>query len=145
MAESVEIKQHRDYQFASTFGPGVPALLSDEPEPIGKGAGPSPVQLLAASVGSCLASSLFFALRKYKQAPEPISVITEPSVGRNEQNRLRIQRMKVKLSLGVPASGIEHLERALAQFEDFCTVTQSVRAAFPVDVEVYDSTGARVK
>ena len=33
------------------------------------------------------------------------------------------------------------LERALAQFEDFCVVTQSVRAAFPVDVRVLDSAG----
>jgi uncharacterized OsmC-like protein len=145
MVDSVELKQQRDYLFANTFEPAVPVLYSDEPPPLGKAAGPSPVQLLAAAVGNCLASSLLFALRKYKQAPEPISGVAEACVGRNDQKRLRVQRLKVRLSLGVPAGSVENLERALAQFEDFCTVTQSVRATLPVDVEVYDSMGARLK
>ena len=35
--------------------------------------------------------------------------------------------------------------RVLASFEDFCTVTASVRAAIPVTVEVFDAHGARLK
>jgi hypothetical protein len=31
------------------------------------------------------------------------------------------------------------LDRILAQFEDFCVVTQSVRTAIPVDVRVLDN------
>jgi organic hydroperoxide reductase OsmC/OhrA len=114
--------------------------------PLGKGAGPSPDQLLAAAVGNCMSSSLLFALRKFKQAPEPLRTEVEWTTGgRNEANRLRIQRVGVRITLGVPAAGLQHLDRALQQFEAFCTVGESVRQGIPVDVEVYDSTGARLK
>ena len=39
----------------------------------------------------------------------------------------------------------EHLQRALGQFEEFCTVSQSVRPGIPVTVEAYDSTDERLK
>ncbi len=145
MSESVTITQEQSFRFANEFGGGVPVLHSDEAPPLGAGSGPTPVQLLCAAVGNCLSASLLFALRKFKQAPEPIRARVEPEIGRNEQKRLRVQRLKVRLDLGVPAGGLEHLDKALAQFEDFCTVTASVRASLPVDVEVYDSLGQRLK
>ena len=40
------------------------------------------------------------------------------------------------------ATELKLLERALAQFEDFCVVTQSVHVAFPVHVRVLDNEGA---
>jgi hypothetical protein len=55
---------------------------------------------------------------------------------------LRVGRMRVDIHLGTAAAGLRSLDRVLAQFEDFCVVTQSVRAAFPVDVRVIDSSGA---
>ncbi len=63
----VDLTQQQDYRFAVRFGGSVAELIADEPAPLGGGAGPSPVQLLAASVGNCLADSLLFALRKFKQ------------------------------------------------------------------------------
>ena len=145
MSETVHLQQQENYRFANAFGENIPLLVSDEAPPLGTGQGPSPLQLLAAAVGNCLSASLLFALRKFKQSPEPIAASVEPVTGRNEQNRLRVQRLKVRLDLGVPAARLEHLDRALAQFEDFCTVTASVRAAIPVEIEVYDSGGTRVK
>jgi uncharacterized OsmC-like protein len=142
---SVELRQQAGYRFAVQFSPDIPVLVSDEPAPLGQGAGPSPVQLLVAAVGNCLADSLLFALKKFKQSPEPIRASAEATVGRNEQNRLRVQRVSVRLTLGTPADALQHLDQALAQFEEFCTVTQSVRPAFPVAVEVYDSRGQRLK
>ena len=71
-AITVELRQRSSYQFDIEFSEGMPQLMSDEPSPLGEGKGPSPVQLLAASVGNCLSDSLFFALSKYKQKPEPI-------------------------------------------------------------------------
>jgi hypothetical protein len=53
--------------------------------------------------------------------------------------------MTARLTIGVPADGIEHLQRILSTFEDFCTVTGSVRQAFPVTVEVFDARGSRQK
>jgi uncharacterized OsmC-like protein len=145
MNESVEIVQEQGFRFANTFGPGLPVMHADEAPPLGAGTGPTPVQLLGAAVGNCLAASLLFALRKFGQQPEPVRARVEATVGRNEQKRLRVRGLKVRLELGVPAERLEHLERALAQFEDFCTVTASVRGAIPVEVEVYDSLGKRLK
>ena len=145
MNESVAIRQEKGFVFVNDFGNATPILRSDETAPLGTGTGPSPVQLLAASVGNCLAASLLFALRKFKQAPEPICAQVEAVVGRNEQKRIRVQRLKVRIDLGVPAEQLAQLDRALAQFEDFCTVTASVRACTPVDVEVYDSAGRHLK
>jgi uncharacterized OsmC-like protein len=141
----VELSQQQDYRFAVRFGGTVPELVADEPAPLGSGAGPSPVQLLAASVGNCLADSLLFALRKYKQKPEPISCTVEANVGRNEQGRLRVLSMKAVLMLGVEGPTLEHLDRALSQFESFCTVTQSVGQGIVVTVEVWDAAGLRLK
>lgn len=141
----VELSQQQDYRFTVRFGGTVPELVADEPAPLGAGAGPSPVQLLAASVGNCLSDSLLFALRKYKQKPDPISCAVEANVGRNEQGRLRVLSMKAVLTLGVEGPTLEHLDRALAQFEAFCTVTQSVGQGIVVTVEVWDAAGLRLK
>ncbi len=142
---SVALTQQQDYRLAVRFGDSVPDLVADEPAPLGTGTGPSPVQLLAAAVGSCLSDSLLFALRKYKQKPEPVSCIVEANVGRNAENRLRVLGIKAVLTLGVAAPALEHLDRVLSQFESFCTVTQSVGQGIVVTVEVWDAAGLRLK
>ncbi|MBA4177185.1 MAG: peroxiredoxin [Leptothrix sp. (in: Bacteria)] len=143
--ESVRLKQLSDYEFDVDFGAAMPALRTDEPAPLGQGRGPSPVQLLAAAVGNCLSASLLFALRKFKQAPEPLGCAVQAEIGRNPENRLRVLGLKATLTLGVPAASLEHLARVLGSFEAYCTVTQSVSAAIPVTVEVFDSLGRRLK
>jgi uncharacterized OsmC-like protein len=120
-------------------------VYGDEPAPLGKSSGPSPSQLLAAAVGNCLADSLLFALRKFKQRPEPIGAAVAAVIDRNDSNRLRVTSIDVKLTLGVPAENLQHLERALSQFEEFCTVSQSVQQGIPISVTVYDSSGRKVK
>ena len=142
---SVRLTQQRDYQFQVEFDAGIAPLLADEPPPLGSGQGPSPEQLLAAAVGNCLAASLLFSLRKYKQQPEPITAEVSAQTARNAENRLRIQSIQVVLTLGQAAAALQHLDRALAQFEDFCTVTQSVRGGIEVNVQVVDALGARLK
>ncbi|MDP3761454.1 MAG: OsmC family protein [Ramlibacter sp.] len=141
----VELAQQEDYRFTVRFGGAVPDLVADEPAPLGSGVGPSPVQLLAASVGNCLSDSLLFALRKYRQKPEPITCTVEANVGRNDQGRLRVLSIKAVLTLGVAGATLEHLDRVLGQFESFCTVTQSVGQGIVVAVEVWDAAGLRLK
>ena len=87
--ETVRLVQRQDYQFEMVFGGNAPNWLADEPPPLGQGTGPSPVQLLAAAVANCLSDSLLFALRKFKQQPEPIRCEISAEVGRNSENRLR--------------------------------------------------------
>ena len=147
MSETVSIRlvQRRDYQFENQFNADIPVLLADEPPPLGNGAGPSPLQLLSAAVGNCLAASLLFALRKYRLQAEPIACDVSAETGRNDQKRLRVAAMTVRLTLGVPAATLPHLDRVLATFEDFCTVTGSVRSSFPVTVSVFDAQGMQLK
>jgi uncharacterized OsmC-like protein len=144
-APSVRLTQAQDYQFDVDFGTPGPLLRADEPAPLGQGTGPSPEQLLAAAVGNCLSASLLFALRKFKQAPEPLGCVMQAEVGRNAENRMRVLGLTARLTLGVPAAALEHLDRVLGSFEAYCTVTQSVSPAIPVTVEVFDSLGVRLK
>jgi uncharacterized OsmC-like protein len=142
---TITLRQQGDYQFVIDFGADLAPLLADEPPPLGQGAGPKPDHLLLAGVANCLAASLFFALRKYKQEPGGISATATATVDRNAANRLRIQAIQVDLTLGAQGEGLAHLERALAQFEDFCTVSQSVQSGIPVAVTVSDGSGRRLK
>jgi uncharacterized OsmC-like protein len=141
----VQLNQKQDYQFDIDFGSGIPHVTGDEPAPLGAGQGPSPVQLLAASVGNCLSDSLLFALRKFKQAPEPLRCDVHAEVGRNAEGRMRVLGIRAVLTLGVPAASLEHLDRVLGQFELYCTVTQSVGQGIPVTIEVLDALGVQVK
>jgi uncharacterized OsmC-like protein len=140
----VELSQRHDYRFDIAFGGDAPILTSDEPAPLGTGLGPSPVQLLCAAVGNCLSDSLLFAFRKFKQVPEPIRCEVTAEVGRNDDNRLRVLHMAVQLHVGVSKDSLEQVERVLEQFEEFCTVTQSVRQGIPITVEVFDSAGVQM-
>lgn len=97
--------------------------------------------MICAAVGNCLSDSLLFALRKFKQTPEPLQCDVQAEVGCNTEGRLRILGIHATIRLGVAASGLQHPDRALAQFEEFCTVTQSVRQGFPVQVTVIDVDG----
>lgn len=141
---TVTLRQQAGYRFSNRFADAMPELASDLPPPLGQGAGPSPEHLLAAAVGNCLSSSLVFSLSKFKQDPSPLTTQVSTVEGRNERNRLRVQRIDVRITLGKRAGDIEHLDRALATFEDFCTVTASIRQAIPVTLEVYDASGARL-
>lgn len=142
---TVRLEQVQDFQFDIDFGGGLPLLRGDEPPPLGQGVGPTPVQLLAAAVGNCLSDSLLFALRKFKQVPDPIRSDVTAEVGRNAEGRMRVLALDATLTLGVPAGQLEHLDRVLGSFESYCTVTQSVAGAIPVRVSVRDSEGRTLK
>jgi len=142
---TVQLTQQQDFQFEIDFGAGIAPVLGDEPPPIGQGKGPSPAQFLAAAVGNCLSDSLFFALKKYKNDPQPIQCTVDAQIGRNPEGRLRIVHMNARLTLGKPAAALDHIERAVSQFEAFCTVTQSVGQGIPIDVEVFDADGKQLK
>ena len=142
---TVELVQLEDYRFDIQFGGAAPNLIGDEPAPLGTGSGPSPVQLLCAAVGNCLSDSLLFALRKFKQAPEPLRATVVAHVGRNPEGRVRVLRIDATLQLGVAAAHLEHLDRVLSQFEGYCTVTQSVGQGIPIVASVLDANGIVLK
>ncbi|MBI3095290.1 MAG: OsmC family protein [Rhodocyclales bacterium] len=142
---SFTLEQQEDYAFLIRFDQDIPPLLTDEPPPLGKDAGPNPSRLLAASVANCLSASLLFALRKFKNNPGPIVTVVTAHIERNEAKRLRVGSVDVMIQVDAPADSLEHLDRVLDQFEDFCVVTQSVRSGFPVHVSVRDGAGKLLK
>jgi organic hydroperoxide reductase OsmC/OhrA len=143
-ASSVRLVQQADYRFAIYFSENQDPIYGDEPPPLGASAGATPSQFLLAGVANCLSDSLLFALRKFKQNPEPITTEARCEIGRNEQNRLRILSINVDICVGVPGETLEHLDRVLAQFQEFCTVSASVSAGIPVNVTVTDSKNRRL-
>lgn len=143
MAEtvSVTVTQQKNYQFLVDFGAAMPGLMADEPPPLGHGEGPAPTHMLLAAVANCLSASLLFSLQKFKQDPGGITTTASCTVDRNEKNRLRVQRIDVTIQLAREGTELAHLDRALTQFRDFCTVSQSVQAGIPIAVTVTDSQG----
>jgi len=139
---TVSLKQEQDFRVAIQWSPDHPAIVGDEPPPMGGGAGPMPSQLLIAAVANCMLDSLLFALRKFKLQAEPLSAQGRCTVGRNEQGRQRILLIEVRLTLGELPGETAKLQRALEQFEQFCTVGQSVAQGIPTQVFVHGPEGA---
>lgn len=143
---TLTLEQQQDYQFLVRWdNPAVPELLTDEAAPLGADRGPNPSRMLALAVANCLSASLLFALRKYKNQPDPLKTLATARIGRNGGGRLRVEAIDVDIQLTAVAENLLHLDRALAQFEDFCVVTASVRQGFPVYVTVRDGQGRVLK
>lgn len=142
----LRLTQQTNFQFLVEFlDTEIPPITTDEPPPLGENAGPNPSRMLAAAVANCLAASLMFALKKFKNEPDPVTVEVDVQMTRNDAKRLRVGAVDVAIKLGKPGAAFEHLDRVLAQFEDFCVVTQSVRDGFEVNVAVRDSEDVLLK
>jgi len=90
-----------------------------------------------------LVASLMFAIRKFKEEPGEVTATVSGQPVRVD-GRWRVAEIQVDIHLGNEATNIEHLQRALEQFEDFCVVTQSVREGIDVSVSVFDSQNTKV-
>lgn len=139
----VTVTQESDYAFRVAFDDtAIPGLLTDESAPLGGDRGPNPSRLLVAAVANCLSASLLFALRKFSNSPGTLVAHAEGEMVRNAHGRLRVGRIAVTLALPGAADDYHQLDHLLQQFEDFCVVTESVRAGVPVQVQVRDGGGA---
>lgn len=137
----LELEQISGYEFKVKFGtPAIADLLLDEPAPLGGGKGPNAARLIGAAVANCLSASLLFCLAgKFKQRLGSLRTAAHCELTRNEKGRMRIGRIDVTIRMAEDASALQHLERCLQQFEDFCIVTESVRQGIPVAVRVLDA------
>ena len=145
LAPSITITQIDGFRFVVDFGAAFPTLATDEPEPIGHGTGPAPEQLLIAGVSNCLCASLAFALGKFGQDGGGVTARATAEIVRNAERRLRIGGIAVDITLGAAAGAMPRIEQVLAQFERFCTVSESVKAGVPVTVAVRDGHGERLR
>jgi uncharacterized OsmC-like protein len=131
------LKLLEGYKFRVEFdGENIPNLMVDETEPIGKGDGPNPTRLLAAAVGHCTSSSLVYCLQKARIEVKDLETTVKTRVARNEEGRWRVAGIDVHLRLEIGEKDKERALTCLRIFEDYCTVTQSIRKGIPVNIEV---------
>ena len=131
------------YRFRVEFDRGsLSDLTMDEPKPIGDGAGPDSIRLLSAAVGHCLSSSLLYALRMALVKIQNLETTVNLTTERNETGRQDVKSIVVQMNLHVDEadrkylSDARELKYALEVFENFCTVTQSVRKGINVEVNL---------
>ena len=125
------------YRFRVEFDvDGVPSLVVDEMKPIGKGFGPNPTRLLSAAVGHCLSSSLLYCLGKAKVKVRKLDTTVKADIERNKEGYLRIAGLDVQIHLEVEDEDKLRVPRCLSMFENYCTVTQSVRKGIEVKVNI---------
>ncbi len=58
------------------------------------------------------------------------------TIERNEAGRLRVSRIEVRLAPELEEADAARVKRCVDLFEDFCTVTQSVRQGIDIDAVV---------
>jgi organic hydroperoxide reductase OsmC/OhrA len=126
------------YRFEATFPdvPGAPHMTLDEAPPLGTAAGPTPVGLLAAAIGGCLSASLTLCLNKAHLEPDAMNAHVTAHIDRNPAGRLRITGVDVALTPCFPGADNARFERCKTLYQEFCTIAESVRQGFPVNVTV---------
>ena len=139
MSESAvtKLKLLQGYKFKVEFDvEGIPDLIVDEIKPIGENSGPNPTRLLSAAVGQCLSSSLLYCLHKARVNVRHLETTIKANTERNEEGRLRIKGLNVRIHLDVKDEDKPRVTRCLSVFENYCTVTQSVRKGIDVTVTI---------
>jgi uncharacterized OsmC-like protein len=139
LAESIytKLKLRKGFEFKVVFdGTDVPELIVDEIKPLGENAGPNPTRLLSAAVGHCISSSLLFCLRKARVNVKGLETEVKTNMVRNEEGYLRVKSLNVQIRLDVNEDDKSRVDRCLGIFENYCTVTQSVRKGIAVKVTI---------
>lgn len=135
---TIGIEQVKDYEFHVRFDkPEFVPLIMDEPPPLGRNAGPNAARVLAAAIGNCLSASLVFcAARRAGLKLERVRTEVRVQIVRNENKRLRVGAIHITIDPGLGDEELARLADCIPLFEDFCTVTESVRRGLDVKVKV---------
>ncbi|MGD0674555.1 MAG: OsmC family protein [Polyangiaceae bacterium] len=136
---ALRVEQVEGFEFLVRFDSAqFASVRMDEPPPLGHDAAPNAARYLAAAVGNCLAASLVFCMKKHGRTLAGVYADVRVALTRNDERRLRIGAIDVNLA--VPTDPADPAWSACRDmFEDFCVVTQSVRAGIQVDVHLHPS------
>lgn len=116
-------------------------FYSDEPDPVGEASAPATPALLGAAVGHCLSASLLEALRHAHLEVTSLSTRVVSVVRANSQGLPRIDHVDVVIK-PVLASFGARARRCEEVFENYCTVSSSVRQGIDIRVRVdWDGNG----
>jgi uncharacterized OsmC-like protein len=132
---AIQVDQIDGFEFRVRFDKAAYSeLRMDEPPPLGRDTAPNPVRILAAAIGNCLAASLVFCAKKHGTMLSGVRADVSVQIVRNAERRLRVGQIDVELN--APGLDPNVLAACVPSFEEFCTVTQSVRDGINVNVRV---------
>jgi len=136
---AVHVKHVDEYQFSSQASEdgrlhGEP-FVSDEPDPVGKNAGPSTPALLGAAVGHCLSAALLECLRHAHVEVLGCETEAVAVVAPNSEGLPRIDHVEVTLRPRLRELS-SRKDRCEELFQRYCTVTSSVKKGIDVRVQV---------
>jgi len=136
---AVRITHQKNYQFSSQASEGDrlhgKPYLSDEPDPVGDAAGPSTPALLGSALGHCLSAALLEALRHSHIDVVGCETEAVAVVKPNAEGNPRIDRVEVTIRPRVMERN-PRMKRCEDVFENYCTVTSSVKKGVDVQVKV---------
>jgi organic hydroperoxide reductase OsmC/OhrA len=133
---ALQVERVDGFEFRVRFDkPQYPELRLDEPPTLGQDQYPNASRVLAAAIGNCLAASLTFCLGRAGVSVQGVRAEVAVTIVRNEHKRLRVGAVDVRLRPTIEGDRAA-FDRCLTSFEEFCVVTQSVRAGVPVSVQV---------
>jgi len=106
--------------------------------------GPNPSRMLALGILGCLSASFIFCLKKRNFKVDDFKSEAEVTIARNEKGFLRIKQIDVNIEPKIESPEtlkrtkqcLKTVEDGISFFEQYCTVTQSVRAGINVNVNI---------
>lgn len=113
---------------------GLP-YFSDEPDPVGAASAPATPALLATAVAHCLSASLLETSRRAHVAIIGIETKATAVVAPNAQGNPRISRIEVILKPLLTEDN-PRCQRCEDLFQNYCTVSASLKPAIDVQVKV---------
>ena len=114
----------------------IPDFIVDETKPDGEGSGPNPPRLLATAVGHCMSSSLIYCLKKARIPIKNLETTVKTNLFRNKKGKRRIRNIDIQINLKVNRKDETRIDRCLTLFEDYCTVTHSIRKGIEVNLNI---------
>ena len=144
MQTGARVDQVERYKFEVHFpGEPFPNLVVDEPLPVGRNAGPSPVRVLAAAVGHCMSSTLYNTLERARIPSTPVRTTVRVEIGPNANSRRRVRKMALEIQAAPrDETDRERFEHCVSIFEDYCTVSGAVREGIVLVTRVIPPTGS---
>ncbi len=99
--------------------------------------GPNPSRMLGLAILGCLSASFIFCLKKRALSLNDLKAEAEVTLARNEKGFLRVKQIDVNIdSIIKDPDARKRAEQCKKMFENYCTVTQSVRDGIKVDVNL---------
>jgi len=106
--------------------------------------GPNPSRLLGLAILGCLSASFIFCLKKRNFKVDDFIAEAEVHISRNEKGFLRVKKINVDIQPNITdPDGLKRAKQCLKStkdgvsfFEQFCTVTQSIRTGIEVNVNL---------